>query len=246
MKKLIFKILPVLIVSLGLSLTGFTSYFLKIQTVVSKPKAVLGATSTSPIPIPTFNPTPSPSTVTKETKIDSISTNPKPTTTPIPTTTPETKTYVTNNYITVVAAPSPTPTQQGQAPLTPIASPTPTPTPTSTPTPSPSPTPAPTPITSTVNIEIKTLGTSSSFTIEIDEQMDACEVLVKAKNEGKIASVTLDDSYLSTFNTLLVSEINGHSNYWVFTVNGESPMGCSLVTLKNNDQIVWEFIKGDI
>lgn len=230
MKKLHLKILQILIVISGLSLAGLSSYFSHTQIVSSSStKQVLGeATETAKnSTTPNANITPSPTPLTTL----STSATPKPSPSPLPSPAPssEPKTYITNNYITMV---NPTPT------------PEPSPTPTPIPTPSPTPTPVPTPAPSSISIEIKTPDSTSSFTIQIKEGINACDILVKAKNEGKITSVTLDDSYLSTFNTLLVSEINGLSNYWVFTVNGESPMGCSLVSLRNNDQVVWEFING--
>lgn len=222
MKKLKAKMLPILIVILGLSFAGFSSYFLQTHFVPSHTETVLGVSSASPTP----NPSPVVSTTPKPVFIKSPTPTSTPTPTPIPAPSSEPKTYITNNYITVISTPAPTP----------VSSPTPVPTPSLAPTPAP--------IVASVNIEIKASGTSSSFILQIEEGINACEVLVKAKNEGKIASVTLDDSYLATFNTLLVSEINGLSNYWVFTVNGESPMGCSLVSLKSDDQIIWEFING--
>ena len=70
---------------------------------------------------------------------------------------------------------------------------------------------------------------------------NACDVLQEAKNEGKINSVTFDDSYMSTMHSRYITEINGYSNNWTFTVDGSSPNGCSLINPKPNDTIVWKF-----
>lgn len=123
-----------------------------------------------------------------------------------------------------------------------VATPTPAPSQNTTPSPSPSLEPTPAPATKKVTIEIKQPDNAFSFDIEITEGINACAVMQKAKDEGKINSVTISDKYLESFGTLLVEEINGFKNNWVFTVNGESPNGCSLVTLKNGDKVSWEFL----
>ena len=106
----------------------------------------------------------------------------------------------------------------------------------------PDPLPPPSPPTiAQVGVTIITPSSTSNFTVELEEGFDICGVLVKAKNEGKISSLILDDSYLSTYKSLYVYEINGFANNWTFTVNGESPLGCSLYFPKKNDVIVWKF-----
>lgn len=239
MNKILFKILPTLIIINGVVIAGFATYFLYFQIskshtripikneVKNNQSHVLGVGSTSPefTPKPKSTSTPLRS---PEIKPNILVITPTPTSVPTPSSeASETKTIITNYYITQV-----------------ISTPSATPTSTPTPTPSATPSPAPAPALSVISMEIKTPDTDSNFTIEVEDGINACDLLVKAKTEGKISSLTLDDSYLATFNTLLVTEINGFSNYWVFKVNGESPMGCSLINLKNNDQIVWEFIKG--
>lgn len=116
------------------------------------------------------------------------------------------------------------------------------PTPSQTPEPTPTIVPSPSPASQTVSIEINSPSEKSNFTIDITDNMNACQILQKAKEEGKITSLTLDDKYLESFGTLLVAEMNGYSNNWVFTVNGESPMGCSLSFPKSGDQIVWNYL----
>ena len=109
------------------------------------------------------------------------------------------------------------------------------------PTPTASQTPAPSPIASIVHIEIKTPNGSSSFETEITDGMNLCDIMQKAKDSGKINSITFDDSYLSVYKSKYVQEINGFSNNWTFTVNGSTPLGCSLSNPKPNDSIIWKF-----
>lgn len=77
--------------------------------------------------------------------------------------------------------------------------------------------------------------------MEISGDLNVCQVLEKAKDQGKIASLTLDNSYISSMNSLYVKEMNGLSNNWTFKVNGNSPLGCSLYQVKPEDLIVWKF-----
>ena len=70
---------------------------------------------------------------------------------------------------------------------------------------------------------------------------NVCDELTEAKNEGKIHSVTFDSSYMGSMHSLYVKEINGYTNNWTFTVNEQSPQGCSLVLPKAGDNIVWKF-----
>jgi hypothetical protein len=223
MPNILRRLLPFIIVLNCLYLAGSLSFILKTQvfavksevpvvTETTKVSQVLGEFITSP--------SPSPTPIVSVTKVSS---NPRPT--PQNTINPssEPKTYITNNYITQVIS-------------------TPIPSPTTSPIPSPSYTPTPIPTLSVIHVSIKLPDTEASFTVESEDGINACDLLLKAKSIGKINSVTLDDSYLSSFNTLLVTEINGFSNFWVFTVNGESPMGCSLVSLKNGDHVIWEYI----
>lgn len=118
----------------------------------------------------------------------------------------------------------------------------PTPIPTPIPTPASTPTATPQAVVSNVNLEIKTPETSLSFSVEINEGMNVCDIMQKARDEGKINSITFDDSYLSAYKSKYVLEINGFLNNWTFTVNGESPLGCSLSNPEPNDTIVWKFL----
>lgn len=137
-----------------------------------------------------------------------------------------------NNNIT----PSPTPTKQ------PLISIQVIPTQTPTPTLQPTLTPTPTVVANAVNLQIQTPDGTSTFTVTLKDGADVCGVLQTAKDEGKINSLTIDDSYLSSLGSRYVYEINGYKNNWTFTVNGEfSNVGCSQKFPKPNDIIVWKF-----
>ncbi len=113
-------------------------------------------------------------------------------------------------------------------------------TPTSTTVPQ-NPTTAPTAVVSTVTVEVKIPDAPASFSVELKDGMNVCDVLQKAKDTGKINSLSFDDSYLSAYHSRYVSEINGYRNNWTFSINGNSPLGCSLANPKPNDTIVWKF-----
>ena len=124
-----------------------------------------------------------------------------------------------------------------------VPSQTPISTPSLSPTLMPSPSPSLAPIiTSLVSVEVQASGTQNlKFTVEFKDGMNVCDVMQEAKDEGKINSITFDDSYLSSYKSRYVSEINGYKNNWTFTVNGTGPLGCSLILPKPNDSIVWKF-----
>lgn len=102
-------------------------------------------------------------------------------------------------------------------------------------------TPTQVPAAQTVSVEIKSPDGSASFTVAHNDGMTVCDVLQRAKDSGKIKSVTLDDSYMASLRSKYVSEINGFANNWTFSVNGSQPLGCSLSQPKPNDSIVWKF-----
>lgn len=98
------------------------------------------------------------------------------------------------------------------------------------------------PVLSTVTLEIKSPSNSASFEISYKDGDNVCDILTRAKSEGHIQSLTIDNSYIQTLKSAYVVEINGFSNNWTFTVNGKSPPGCSLYSPKNGDVIVWKFL----
>lgn len=112
--------------------------------------------------------------------------------------------------------------------------------PTSVPTPEPSATPTPTPESETVTLRIEAPAGAVNLTLPLSND-NVCDLLLRARMEGKINSVTLDDSYLPTLKSAYVVEINGYRNNWTFTVNGQSPRGCSLYQPKSGDVVVWKF-----
>lgn len=80
---------------------------------------------------------------------------------------------------------------------------------------------------------------TNNFTVDFHTGMNACDTLSEAKTEGKIKSVTMQ--WYASLNSNYVYEINGYKNNWTFTVDGKSPQGCSLITLKQNDNVVWKY-----
>lgn len=102
-------------------------------------------------------------------------------------------------------------------------------------------TPSPTPNSQQVNLQIQLPTSTITTTLPLKSNTNVCDVLQEAKDQNKITSLTFDDSYLSMMHSRYVKEINGYQNNWTFTVNGASPLGCSLSTPQPNDTIVWKF-----
>ncbi|HEY4526271.1 MAG TPA: DUF4430 domain-containing protein [Candidatus Paceibacterota bacterium] len=94
---------------------------------------------------------------------------------------------------------------------------------------------------STVFLQIIDPDGTSNFEVNLNPGDDLCANLVEAKAEGKIKALLIDDSYLATFGSRYVREINGYSNNWTVEVNGVVPKGCSLYKPKAGDQIIWRF-----
>lgn len=72
--------------------------------------------------------------------------------------------------------------------------------------------------------------------------MSACDVIKQAKLEGDIDTLVLEESYVTSFKSPYVYEINGYKDNWVFEVNGKSPLGCALVTIEKDDVVVWKYL----
>jgi hypothetical protein len=115
-----------------------------------------------------------------------------PTVTPfLPTTTP------TKGVIVVISAtPTPQVAKQDKQSLSPAPNATATPLPTSSPT--------PTIVVQTVTLEIKTPDGADKFNVSLTPNATVCDILEAAKNEGKINSLTLDDSYMDTLHSKYV------------------------------------------
>lgn len=92
-----------------------------------------------------------------------------------------------------------------------------------------------------VNIEINEPDGNFSFSVTLQSGDDLCSNLSRAKDEGKIRSLSIDDSYMSTFGSSYVREINGYQNNWTVSVNGTNPKGCSLYKPNPGDNISWKF-----
>ncbi len=110
--------------------------------------------------------------------------------------------------------------------------------PIATPTLTPKPTQAP---VQTVTIQLIEPDGTSNFTVNLNSGNTLCDNLTEAKSEGKIKSVTLDYSYMSSFHSPYVREINGYQNNWTVTVDGTSPQGCAFYSPKAGDNITWKF-----
>ncbi|HWY79314.1 MAG TPA: DUF4430 domain-containing protein [Candidatus Sulfotelmatobacter sp.] len=100
------------------------------------------------------------------------------------------------------------------------------------------PTSTPKPI---VNIQIREPDGTLNFTVNLNSGNNLCDNLTEAKNEGKIKSLTFDNSYMSTMHSAYVREINGYQNNWTVSVNDKTPQGCSLYTPNAGDSITWKF-----
>jgi len=93
----------------------------------------------------------------------------------------------------------------------------------------------------TVSITLQDPDGTNTFPVDLRAGTDACQVLEEAKAEGKIRSLTIDDSYKESFGSSYVREINGYSNNWTFKVGNTYPHGCSLYKPQTGDTIVWMF-----
>lgn len=81
-----------------------------------------------------------------------------------------------------------------------------------------------------------------SFSLVLLPGDTACSLLEHARSQGKLTSLTIDDSWLTTYGSLYVREINGYSNKWVFEVNSAKiDVGCSHYTPLQGDSLVWKF-----
>ncbi len=93
----------------------------------------------------------------------------------------------------------------------------------------------------TVTMQIIEPDGTNTFTVTLNSGNNLCDNLTEAKNEGKVRSVTIDYSYMSSLHSAYIKEVNGYQNNWTVTVNGKSPQGCSLYTPNSGDSIVWKF-----
>jgi len=94
---------------------------------------------------------------------------------------------------------------------------------------------------SSVHVTIVQPNGTARFEVKLNTGDDLCAGLMEAKAEGKISSPLIDYSYLETFGSLYIREINGYSNNWTVEVNGVKPQGCSLHKPQPGDSIIWRF-----
>ncbi len=98
-------------------------------------------------------------------------------------------------------------------------------------------------IQQTLRVKLSING-SSVGTVEIPEGANQCDVLTRAKDQGKIASLLM--KFDTSLETNGVYQINGvgkeNTVWWVYNVNGKSPaQGCSYIKANNDDEVAWEY-----
>jgi len=104
-------------------------------------------------------------------------------------------------------------------------------------------TPAPAQAAQTFQVNLKING-SSVGNVDLPEGANQCDVLLKAKDQGKISQLLM--KYDNALGTNGVYQINGqgkeNSVWWTYKVNGQSPsQGCSLVKANSGESIEWEY-----
>lgn len=125
------------------------------------------------------------------------------------------------NAVVIAAAAQLSPTPLPQSTITPMSQPTKT--------------------IETVTVQIIEPDGTSNFQVMLHSGNTVCDILQTAKSEEKIKSLTLDNSYMDSLHSAYVKELNGYKDNWTFTINGTSPLGCSLASPKPNDNIIWKF-----
>jgi hypothetical protein len=102
--------------------------------------------------------------------------------------------------------------------------------------------PPPAPAVQTVTLKLVINGQTQRNSVAlVAGRKDPCLLLHQARDEGKIASVTLK-YYGAPLHSNYVSELNGFKEGWTFKRNGAgSPVGCSKVPLQPGDVVTWQF-----
>jgi hypothetical protein len=80
--------------------------------------------------------------------------------------------------------------------------------------------------------------------VAITQDANQCDVLTKAKEQGRIDSLLM--KYDNSLGTNGVYQINGigreNAIWWIYKINGTSPtQGCSYVKAKDGDLVEWEY-----
>lgn len=157
-------------------------------------------------------------TTSKPKKVLAISQNPSPT-------------QITKQENKIVITDTPIPTSMSNMANSNAANATPTSTVTNTPPPTKSP---------YLTLNINEPDGSFSYSLNLQTGSNPCSILNDAKNAGDIKSLTI--VHYSSLNSDYVKEINGYSNNWNFSLNGNvEPTGCSNYTLSNGDSVTWKY-----
>jgi hypothetical protein len=85
---------------------------------------------------------------------------------------------------------------------------------------------------------------SSVGDVTMQKDQNQCDVLTRAKEQGKISQLLM--KYDNSLGTNGVYQINGtgkeNAVWWTYTVNGIFPgQGCSYVKANSGDTVVWEY-----
>ncbi len=81
----------------------------------------------------------------------------------------------------------------------------------------------------------------TTWAVSLSGTQTPCSILQAAKDQGKLSSLTIQH-YGAPLNSDYVKEINGNSDNWTFTLNGDSKnMGCSYYSLNSGDTVVWSY-----
>lgn len=111
--------------------------------------------------------------------------------------------------------------------------------------------PSPTPKISEVKRQLKvtlSLNNEKPMELLIPEGSNQCDVLRKAKEDGKIKDLNM--KWSENFRTDSVYQINGVGKpdqvWWVFTINdNEVPSGCTAVKVNDGDKVNWKYLGKD-
>lgn len=105
------------------------------------------------------------------------------------------------------------------------------------------PQPTTAPAKQTFQVSLKING-SSVGNVDMEEGNNQCDVLSRAKDQGKISQLLM--KYDNNLGTNGVYQINGigkdNAVWWVYKVNGASPtQGCSHIKANSGDTVEWEY-----
>lgn len=104
-------------------------------------------------------------------------------------------------------------------------------------------TPVPTQAVKTFQVNLKING-SSVGNIDLTDGSNQCDVLSKAKDQGKLSQLLM--KYDDSLGTNGVYQINGQGSenvvWWTYKVNGTAPtQGCSYIKANSGDNVEWEY-----